>query len=92
MKSSDAQDTEATLVVVAGSGRSGTSTIAGVLKMIGLTVPPPEVPGNATNPRGFFEPRWVVDYQSTLLCESAARLTDARPASFDSTREVFARP
>jgi hypothetical protein len=92
MTRSDEQDTEATLVVVAGSGRSGTSTIAGVLKMIGLTVPPPEVPGNATNPRGFFEPRWVVDYQSTLLRESAARLTDARPAAFESTREVGSRP
>ena len=44
------------VVVVAGSGRSGTSTIAGVLKSVGLRIPPPEVPGNRTNPRGFFEP------------------------------------
>ena len=75
----------ATVVVVAGSGRSGTSTIAGVLKTIGLRVPPPEVPGDATNPRGFFEPQWVVDQQSKLLRASGARLTDARPAAFSLT-------
>jgi hypothetical protein len=92
MTSSDGQNPQATLVVVAGSGRSGTSTIAGVLKTIGLTVPPPEIPGNATNPRGFFEPRWVVDFQSNLLRKSVARVTDARPAAFLSTQQVGARP
>ena len=81
----------AKVVVVAGSGRSGTSTIAGVLKMIGLTVPQPEVEGNQTNPRGFFEPQWVVDFQSKLLRQSTARLTDARPTAFESTHEVGKR-
>jgi hypothetical protein len=76
------QRARATVVVVAGSGRSGTSVIAGVLKTIGLRVPPPEVPGNATNPRGFFEPKWVVDQQSKLLRAGGVRLTDARPAAF----------
>lgn len=79
------QRDRATVVVVAGSGRSGTSTIAGVLKTIGLRVPPPEVPGDATNPRGFFEPKWVVDRQAKLLRASGVRLTDARPAAFSLT-------
>jgi len=81
----------AKVVVVAGSGRSGTSTIAGVLKMIGLTVPQPEVEGDQTNPRGFFEPQWVVDFQSRLLRQSTARLTDARPAAFESTHGIAER-
>ncbi len=76
------------VVVVAGSGRSGTSTIAGVLKTVGLVIPPPEVPGNRTNPRGFFEPRWAVDLQSRLLRRSSVFLTDARPAAFDLAAAV----
>jgi len=76
------------VVVVAGSGRSGTSSIAGVLKLIGLRIPPPEVPGNRSNPRGFFEPRWVVDFQARLLRRSVVALTDSRPAAFDMTRKV----
>ncbi|WP_432479399.1 sulfotransferase family protein [Nocardioides sp. GXQ0305] len=76
------------VVVVAGSGRSGTSTIAGVLKTVGLVIPPPEVPGNRTNPRGFFEPRWAVDLQTRLLRRSQVFLTDARPAAFDLTEGV----
>ncbi len=78
----------AKVVVVAGSGRSGTSTIAGVLKMIGLKIPQPEVAGNRTNPRGFFEPQWVVDFQSRLLRQSTARITDARPKAFELTHAV----
>ncbi len=82
------QRPRSTVVVVAGSGRSGTSTIAGVLKMIGLRVPPPEVPGDASNPRGFFEPQWVVEQHSRLLRASGARLTDARPGAFAATEET----
>ena len=82
------QRRRSTVVVVAGSGRSGTSTIAGVLKMIGLRVPPPEVPGDTSNPRGFFEPQWVVEQHSKLLRASGARLTDARPTAFGATEET----
>ncbi|MGH3346033.1 MAG: glycosyltransferase [Nocardioides sp.] len=88
---SDRRTARAKVVVVAGSGRSGTSTIAGVLKMIGLAVPQPEVAGDQTNPRGFFEPKWVVDFQSRLLRQSTARLTDARPAAFETTHQIGAR-
>lgn len=79
------------VVVVAGSGRSGTSTIAGVLKSVGLRIPPPEVPGNRTNPRGFFEPQWAVEFQTGLLRKAAVALTDARPAGFDATAAVAGR-
>lgn len=79
-------------MVVAGSGRSGTSSIAGVLKLAGLRIPPPEVEGNKTNPRGFFEPRWVVDFQTRLLRDAGVVLTDARPDAFDLTRKVGERP
>lgn len=83
-------DNTAKVVVVAGSGRSGTSTIAGVLKSAGLLIPPPEVPGNRTNPRGFFEPRWAVEFQTRLLRRSSVVLTDSRPAAFEHTAAVAA--
>lgn len=80
------------LVIVAGSGRSGTSMIAGVLKNLGLHVPQPEVPANRTNPRGFFEPAWVVDFQRRLLDEVHVPLFDARPQAFSLTERVGQRP
>jgi hypothetical protein len=43
------------LVLVAGAGRSGTSTVAGILQRLGLVVLKPEVLTDATNPRGFSE-------------------------------------
>jgi hypothetical protein len=85
MTTTEGSESSARVVVVAGSGRSGTSTIAGVLKAVGLLIPPPEVPGNRSNPRGFFEPRWAVDFQTRLLRRSSVHLTDSRPAAFDLT-------
>lgn len=76
------------VVVVAGSGRSGTSSVAGVLKLAGVRVPQPEVPGNRSNPRGFFEPVWVVEQQTRLLRQAGAVLTDARPSAFERTHAV----
>lgn len=83
MSTTESSTTTSRVVVIAGSGRSGTSTIAGVLKLLGLRIPPPEVPGNRTNPRGFFEPRWAVDFQTRLLRRASVVLTDSRPAAFD---------
>ncbi len=66
--------------MVAGAGRSGTSTVAGALSMLGLHLPQPEVPADETNPRGFFESQWVVDFHKELLDRSPViRTLDARP-------------
>jgi hypothetical protein len=77
-----------TLVMVTGSGRSGTSTVAGALKMLGLHVPQPEVEANSSNPRGFFEPRWAVDLHKRLLTDAGVRTLDARPDAPDLLTEV----
>ncbi len=79
---------ERTLVLVAGSGRSGTSLIAGILQRLGLHVPQPEVPADATNPRGFAESRWVVDFHTALLLRARVQTSDARPAAWALTAEV----
>lgn len=67
------------LVLVVGSGRSGTSTLAGVLRRVGFVVPGEEVPVDDTNPKGFAEPRWVVELHGALLDRLGVQVADARP-------------
>jgi hypothetical protein len=73
------------LVLVVGVGRSGTSLLTGILGQLGFHIPQPEVKANDTNPRGFGEPRWVVDFHSRLLVEHGAMVNDARPAAWART-------
>jgi hypothetical protein len=91
MTASDVSTRKPRMVVVAGSGRSGTSTVAGVLQMLGLRIPGPEVPGDRTNPRGFFEPQWAVSFQGRLLRRASVLLTDARPSAFSDTARIAER-
>ena len=71
------------LVLVSGSGRSGTSSLAGTLKRLGLHVPQPEVEASETNPRGFYEPQWVIDFHKRHLKELALFNIDSRPQAVD---------
>ncbi len=73
------------VVFVVGSGRSGTSTMAGTLRTLGMHVPQPEVVADATNPKGFGEPRWVVDLHHELLQRSNVQVSDARPRAWLDT-------
>jgi hypothetical protein len=73
------------LVLVAGTGRSGTSTLAGILRRLGLHVPQPEVGVDSTNPRGFGEPQWVVDFHDELLFQTHVKVSDARPLAWERT-------
>ena len=70
------------IVLVVGPGRSGTSTMAGALAQCGYEVPQ-TIQGNETNPSGFFEPRWVVDFHRRLLSSTGVRTLDTDPAAFD---------
>jgi hypothetical protein len=76
------------LVLVAGSGRSGTSLFSGILQRLGFYVPQPEVPADATNPRGFAESQWVVDFHTRLLGRAGVQVSDARPAAWSRTADV----
>jgi len=68
-----------TLLLVTGAGRSGTSTAAGALALLGLHVPGPFLNANATNPRGFHESTWSVDFHNRLLKRAAVSIADGRP-------------
>ena len=78
------------LVLVSGSGRSGTSSLAGTLKRLGLHVPQPEVEASETNPRGFYEPQWVIDFHKRHLKELALFNIDSRPAAVDLVADHLA--
>lgn len=90
--STDAPVHDRTLVIVTGAGRSGTSSMAGALKQLGFHVPQPEVQANKANPRGHFEPRWVVNFHARLMAAGDVSLMDARPGALEAATEVGARP
>jgi hypothetical protein len=73
------------LVLVVGVGRSGTSLASGILGQLGLHIPQPEVTADETNPRGFGEPLWVVDFHTRLLEQRYISVNDARPHALEIT-------
>ena len=73
------------LVLVFGVGRSGTSLVTGILGEVGFHVPQPEIKPDETNPRGFGEPKWVVEYHQRLMRKLRVTVFDARPAAFEVT-------
>lgn len=83
-------DSARRVVFVVGSGRSGTSTMSGALRTLGLHVPQPEVLADATNPKGFGEPQWLVDLHDELLKRSNVAVSDARPQAWLEAAKVGA--
>jgi hypothetical protein len=70
---------QTTLLLVVGPGRSGTSTMAGALSMLGAHVPGPYLDANKSNPKGFFESTWSVDFHNAILKRAHVGVVDARP-------------
>jgi hypothetical protein len=80
------------ILVVAGSGRSGTSLFTGLTGRLGLHIPKPEVSANRSNPRGFGEPRWAVDFHNELLASIDVVIEDGRPEAWELTDKLAERP
>lgn len=78
------------LVLVVGVGRSGTSLFAGIMGQLGHRIPQPEVTADETNPRGFGEPKWVVDFHTRIMRRKRVTVFDARPKAWELTREASA--
>jgi len=73
------------VLFIAGAGRSGTSTLAGLMSRLGLHVPQPEVVADETNPKGFGEPQWVVDFHNRTLNDVMVQVSDSRPEAWAMT-------
>lgn len=78
--------------MVAGPGRSGTSLFSGLVSRLGFSIPQPEVEADRTNPRGFGEPQWAVDFHHELLRSLQVQVDDGRPEAWELTARVVDRP
>jgi hypothetical protein len=77
------------LVLVTGTGRSGTSTVSGSLHHLGLYVPGPYLGANKSNPKGFFESKWAVQFHKRITHDARINDFDGRPAAFDLAGEAI---
>ena len=78
-----------TLVLITGTGRSGTSTMSGMLHHLGLYVPGPHLGANDSNPKGFFESSWAVRFHSRLAERAGINIFDSRPAAFERAQKAI---
>ena len=86
---SETVDPAPCVVLVTGSMRSGTSSLAGSLKLLGFHVPQPEVPASPRNPKGHFEPHWVIRFHKRLLRRALVRPSDSSPQALGRVRAVL---
>ncbi len=77
------------LVLITGTGRSGTSTMSGSLHHLGLQVPGPHLGANESNPKGFFESRWAVRFHKEICDTAHTNIFDSRPHAFDRVQQVL---
>lgn len=77
-----------TLVLVTGTGRSGTSTMAGTFHHLGLHVPGPHLGADESNPQGFYESRWAVRFHRRITTAAGINDVDARPEALELARAV----
>lgn len=77
-----------TLLLVVGPGRSGTSTLAGTLSKLGAHVAGPYLNANESNPMGFFESSWSVNFHNKILRRGPVALADARPEAADLAEKL----
>lgn len=71
------------LVLITGTGRSGTSTMSGTLHHLGLHVPGPYLGANESNPKGFFESKWSVRFHKQITQAAGLNDFDSRPQAFE---------
>jgi hypothetical protein len=66
-----------TVVIVLGA-RSGTSALAGMLGLLGCTLPKNIMAANWANPRGYFEPQDIADLHDELLASVGSCWSDCQ--------------
>ncbi|WP_375415637.1 hypothetical protein, partial [uncultured Bradyrhizobium sp.] len=66
------------VVLVCGMHRSGTSALAGALKLLGVAAPKTLVPAHSSNPRGHWESAPLVDLFETMLTDVGSSHLDWR--------------
>ncbi|WP_372728213.1 sulfotransferase family protein [Nocardioides sp.] len=77
------------LVLITGTGRSGTSTMSGTFHHLGLHVPGPYLGANDSNPKGFFESKWAVSFHKEITKAAGINDFDGRPGAFDRAQAAI---
>lgn len=77
------------LVLITGTGRSGTSTMSGTLHHLGLHVPGPYLGANKSNPKGFFESKWAVTFHKKITAAARINDFDGRPGAFERAQRAI---
>jgi hypothetical protein len=77
------------LVLITGTGRSGTSTMSGTFQHLGLHVPGPYLGSNESNPKGFYESRWAVRFHKGLVERAGIHEFDSRPGAVQQVQDVL---
>ncbi|HYN75459.1 MAG TPA: sulfotransferase [Candidatus Limnocylindria bacterium] len=77
------------VVLITGTGRSGTSTMSGSLHHLGLHVPGPYLQANASNPKGFFESTWAVKFHKKITKAAGISDFDSRPPAFNLAQSAI---
>lgn len=78
-----------TLVLITGTGRSGTSTMSGTFHHLGLFVPGPYLGANESNPKGFYESKWAVRFHKRITRAAGINEFDSRPAALGRVRAAI---
>src|SRR6478672_10740552 len=65
-------------LVILGMHRSGTSLLAGVLGLLGASLPKHMFPPNFANPKGYFEPQKIVGLHDDMLSAMKSSWIDFR--------------
>ena len=63
-----------------------------ILGQAGFHVPQPEVDADSTNPKGFGEPKWVVDFHGRQLRSRRVSVWDSRPSAWQETSQAVDDP
>ena len=87
----DSSDRRPLWLVITGSGRSGTSSVGGTLKRLGLHVPQPEVEADEKNPRGYYEPAWLAKLLKDFMDPIPVRTIDSRPETPEIAKAELAK-
>jgi GT2 family glycosyltransferase len=84
------EQSSSTLFVI-GPHRSGTSAVARLINLCGLHLGQPDglLPPSADNPRGYWENRWLVDFNDELLALFGENWRTAGPIEIDSLPETL---
>jgi len=77
-------------IIVLGMHRAGTSAITKILMSLGFELPGEPVPASADNPKGYWEPREIVEIHDAFLHAIGRSWSDPRPLPPELFRGVAA--